>query len=395
MSASSSKLRPRARAVKIERASDNSNLTLSMIRNIVRLKSKPKPLVRNLLLAVAGASVVYLTTVRCAPRTAEQLRVFMQSLLALLRNGLRLGMTISAGIVYAASNVVHLVARLQQPVTHDGTISVALAAPVNETTHDEVVMCAGAAAMTTASTVKIFTVNPESIVTAEHRQHLIGVLDDSGATGLLTNHLAGLVGGVLEDASGTAFKTMDGNKQVKFKGLFTRTLVGKNGKSFTFTDVWYYKQDLPFDIVGRPALRRLTKSMHGEECYYDSKPSAPPTLTFTGDPTIIELHRATNGLDWMQYTNTRRPMQLVATTIEEQLFSSAEYKMIKDATTAIDANLATFEHAGDIAMPLSISTGVGMGPLKDALTPLDKSRAQAYPNEPCIDSAHARQRSRG
>eukprot|EP00966_Prymnesium_polylepis_P148385 3427773-Prymnesium_polylepis.1 len=83
---------------------------------------------------------------------------------------------------------------------------------------------------------------------------------------------------------------MDGNKQVRFKGLFTRTLVGKIGQSFTFTDVWYYKQDLPFDIVGRPALRRLTESMHGEECYYDSKPSAPPTLTFTGDPTIIELH---------------------------------------------------------------------------------------------------------
>eukprot|EP00966_Prymnesium_polylepis_P257563 5950076-Prymnesium_polylepis.1 len=33
-------------------------------------------------------------------------------------------------------------------------------------------------------------------------------------------------------------------------------------QSFTFTDTWYYKQDLPFDIVGRPALRRLTKSMH-------------------------------------------------------------------------------------------------------------------------------------
>ena len=84
----------RARAIKIERASDKSNLTLSMIHNIVRLKSKPKPLIRNLLLAMAGASVVYLTTVRCAPRTAQQLRIFMRSLLDLLRNGLRLGMTI-------------------------------------------------------------------------------------------------------------------------------------------------------------------------------------------------------------------------------------------------------------------------------------------------------------
>eukprot|EP00966_Prymnesium_polylepis_P122964 2842984-Prymnesium_polylepis.1 len=87
----------------------------------------------------------------------------------------------------------------------------------DESTHEEFVMCTGLAVMTTASTVKIFTVNPECIANAERRQHLIGVLDDSGATGLLTNHLAGLVGGVLEDAIGTTFKTMDGNKQVQHK----------------------------------------------------------------------------------------------------------------------------------------------------------------------------------
>ena len=40
----------------------------------------------------------------------------------------------------------------------------------------------------------------------------------------------------------------------------------------------------------------------------------------------------------MQYTTTKRPMQLIATTIEEQLLSSAEYKMLQDATTAIDAS---------------------------------------------------------
>jgi hypothetical protein len=89
---------------------------------------------------------------------------------------------------------------------------------------------------------------------------------------------------------------MDDNKQVQFKGLFTRSVCGRNGQSFTFTDTWYYKEDLPFDIIGRPAMRRLTKTMHGEECYYDAKPSQPPTLTFTGDPTIIELFRASNGL---------------------------------------------------------------------------------------------------
>eukprot|EP00966_Prymnesium_polylepis_P048382 1120816-Prymnesium_polylepis.1 len=49
-------------------------------------------------------------------------------------------------------------------------------------------MCTGSAVMTTASTVRIFTVNPESIANAERRQHLIDVLDDSGATVLLTNN---------------------------------------------------------------------------------------------------------------------------------------------------------------------------------------------------------------
>ena len=338
----------RTRAIKIEHASDKSNLTLSMIRNIVRLKSKPQPLIRNLLLAVAGASAAYFTTARCTPRTAQQLRLFMRSLLDLLRNGLRLGMTTSAGIVYAISNVLNMIVRLRQTMPHDGYIpfvppaTIGMALPQqhqhidqpdqDEPTHEEFVMCAGSAVMTTASTVKIFTVNPESIADAERRQHLISVLDDSGATGLLTNHLAGLVGGVLEDASGTTFKTMDGNKQVQHKGLFTRTLVGLNGQSFTFTDTWYYKPDLPFDIVGRPALRRLTQSMHGEECYYDSKPGSPPMLAFTGTPTIIQLHRASDGLDWMQYTTTMRPMQLIATTIEEQLLSSAEYNVLQDSS---------------------------------------------------------------
>eukprot|EP00966_Prymnesium_polylepis_P235043 5436482-Prymnesium_polylepis.1 len=112
--------------------------------------------------------------------------------------------------------------------------------------------------------------------------------------------------------------------------------------------------------------------MHGKECYYDSKPSQPPTLTFTGDPTVVELLRALNGLDWMPYTNTKRPMQLVATTIEEQQFSFEECKLLKDATIAIDASLSTIKFAGDIAMPLSISTGVGMGKLTAAVTPYDK-----------------------
>ena len=99
-------------------------------------------------------------------------------------------------------------------------------------------MCKGSAVM-----AKIFAVDLESINNAERRQHLINILDDSGATGLLIKHLAGLVGGVLEEVSGTTFKTMDGDKQVQHKGLFTRTLVGLNGQSFTFTDTWYYKQD--------------------------------------------------------------------------------------------------------------------------------------------------------
>eukprot|EP00966_Prymnesium_polylepis_P232057 5368399-Prymnesium_polylepis.1 len=47
----------------------------------------------------------------------------MRSLLDLLRNGLRLGMTISAGIVYAISNVVSMIARLRQTMPHDGSIS--------------------------------------------------------------------------------------------------------------------------------------------------------------------------------------------------------------------------------------------------------------------------------
>eukprot|EP00966_Prymnesium_polylepis_P036771 853201-Prymnesium_polylepis.1 len=71
----------RARSIKIERASDKSSLTLSMVRNIVWLKSKPQPLLRNLLLAVAGASAAYLMTARYAPRTAQQVRLFMRSLL--------------------------------------------------------------------------------------------------------------------------------------------------------------------------------------------------------------------------------------------------------------------------------------------------------------------------
>eukprot|EP00966_Prymnesium_polylepis_P001506 34642-Prymnesium_polylepis.2 len=65
-------------------------------------------------------------------------------------------------------------------------------------------------------------------------------------------------------------------------------------------------------------------------------------------------------------------MQLIATTIEEQQFSPVECMMLKDATTAIDASLSTIEHAGDIAMPLSISTGVGMGKLASVLTPYGK-----------------------
>eukprot|EP00966_Prymnesium_polylepis_P085096 1970210-Prymnesium_polylepis.1 len=44
----------------------------------------------------------------------------------------------------------------------------------DESTREEFVMCTGSAVMTTASPVKISTVNPESIANAERRQHLIG-----------------------------------------------------------------------------------------------------------------------------------------------------------------------------------------------------------------------------
>eukprot|EP00966_Prymnesium_polylepis_P326707 7382611-Prymnesium_polylepis.1 len=149
--------------------------------------------------------------------------------------------------------------------------------------------------------------------------HNRGVLEDSGASCLMTGSLHGLIDNRLEVIKGGAgFKTMAGTQQVTLAGIFNRDIVGADDpdqkNSVNFTARWFFKPGLDFDIMGREPMCRVTKTMHGRKLLYiDGAEGERSSIKFQEvDATSIRLCRSPNGLDRLGYTRPAAADGLVA-----------------------------------------------------------------------------------
>ena len=183
-----------------------------------------------------------------------------------------------------------------------------------------------------------------------------GALHDSGCTTLVTRSTDGLLG-KLRRIPPKPFSTAGGKTEVSFDGIYKRTMYGASGTSVSFTARWYYDPNMPFDVVGKAALRKeLGAKYFDAEDATATRPPIPPRIKLSeyGDVELT-LGVSPNGLEWLSY---QCPRHTCLTAIaDENALSNAEATTLRSSETIMTKT----------------SSGVGMEPMEKVLTPLQKA----------------------